>query len=430
MARRGKLEKAYLEWARRLTAFSHRLIRINPAERTVSQKRINLAPVVCLLQPQSSSQRSSLKYSNMGSVSNSSPSHPIPPSAMPLISPSALLHAHLSQSPPLRPSNRLPTEARPINLNIRSLTHTNGSSLAKIGATTIVCGVRAEILPVSEIPSFRVNKGFSSEPTRDGSEEENDEGEGDEDIIYLHHLLVPNLELSTGCSPLHPANTAPSVEAQSISQRLFSLLHSSKLVRLSDLEITYTPESTTTTQEAAELGLLGEEEGPQLKAYWVLYIDMLCLSHGGTGSVFDAAWLALYAALRDTVLPKAGWDGDEKRVFCSAEMEEARKLGLRGMPVALSFGVFVPEKRSVPDEQQREAGVRLLVDLDTFEEECVEERACVVVDVSDGEEMVHRIEKSGGGRVGMQEVQEMLRMAGERWREWRIVLEKAMKEAG
>jgi exosome complex component RRP43 len=367
----------------------------------------------------------------MGSISSPQPATAdtrnthIPVGSMPLISPSALLHAHLGQSPPLRPSNRLPSQPRTIDLNIRSLNHTNGSSLVKIGATTIVCGVRAEILPVSEIPSYRVNKGYASDVPKDGDEDEDQY----QDAIRLYHLLVPNIELGTGCSPLHPANTAPSVEAQSISQRILSLLHSSRLLQLSDLEIKHTPEESLSANEAAELGIL-QDDGPQLKAYWVLYIDMLCLSHSGTGSVFDAAWLALYAALKDTVLPRATWDQDEHRIVCSPEMAEATKLEPRGMPVPCSFGMFVPEHRSVPDAKKRYEGRRLLVDLDTFEEESVEDRGCVVVDLDGDEVTVQRIEKSGGENIGVNELKEMVKVASKRWKEWRIVIEKAWKEAG
>ena len=324
----------------------------------------------------------------------------IPPSAMPLISPTALLSAHLAQSPPTRPSNRSPTQPRAIELNTSSLTHCSGSSLVKIGATSIVCGVRAEILPVSDIPSFRISKTTSPSESRITGEGgiEGDEEEEDEAELSLYNLLVPNLELSTGCSPLHPAHTAPSVEAQSLSQRLLSLLLSSRVVRLEDLEIWHVPEPATSTAT----GIEGDSE-PQLKAYWTLYIDMLCISHAGTGSVFDATWLALYAALRDTLLPKPIWDVDDMAVYCDPDINEARHLRLRGMPVPLSFGCFED---------------KLLVDLDSMEEECCVEKGCVVVDR--GGEVILRIERWGGGS-GVKII-ELLRLAGERWREWKKVL--------
>jgi exosome complex component RRP43 len=271
-----------------------------------------------------------------------------------------------------------------MEVNIGSLTHCNGSSLVKTGATSIVCGVRAEILPVTDIPSFRISKSTASS---DGSEKEEAE-------LSHYNLLVPNLELSTGCSSLHPANTAPSTEAQSISQRILSLLLTSKLIRLSDLEIYHTPDPTTSID--------GQEQEPQLKAYWTLYIDMLCISYAGSGSVFDCAWLALYAALKDTILPEATWDIDDMTIYCSPDIKQARRLSLRGMPVPLSFGIFEG---------------KLLVDLDTMEEECCEEKGSVTVD----ETTILRIEKSGGGAMGGKEMVEVLGLAQNRWTEWKKI---------
>ncbi|EXJ80929.1 hypothetical protein A1O3_07217 [Capronia epimyces CBS 606.96] len=335
----------------------------------------------------------------------------VPASAMPLISPNALLYAHLKQNPPRRPSNRAPSEFRSIQLNVGSLTHCNGSSLVKIGATTIVCGVRAEILPVTEIPSFRITRsGASSTPAAAAEEEEEVYS-----AIPLYNLVVPNIELATGCSPRHPANTTPSTEAQSISQRLLSLLHTSQLVRSSDLEISYTPPPQA---EDLELGL---DTDPRLKAYWTLYIDMTCISHGG--SIFDAAWLALYAALKNTLLPKAWWDADLEQVLCSAEVSDARKLDLRGMPVPSSFGVFVPEKR-VLGQDGREDGFWVLMDTDGFEEEACGETGSITVDAgsSTGSPSILRIEKNGGSNVGVDQMVEIVALAERRWHQWKAAL--------
>lgn len=341
---------------------------------------------------------------------------------MPLISPNALLYAHLKQEPPRRPSNRAPSEARPIQLNTGSLTHCNGSSLVKIGATTIVCGVRAEILPVSEIPSFRVTKTSSSYksqvPTR--RRKDYDDVEEEEYLsIPLYNLVVPNIELATGCSPKYPANAPPSVEAQSISQRLLSLLHTSQTVRTSDLEIMYTPPPESQDQE------LGLNADPQLKAYWVLYIDMMCISHGG--SIFDAAWLALYAALRDSLIPKAWWDADLEQVICSPNAEDARKLRLRGMPVPSSWGVFVPEGRLLTNRDVTEDQYWILMDVDGFEEESCAETGCVTVDYSHSESTsIVRIEKNGGSVAGVDQMLEIAGFARRRWKQWQSVLDDAL----
>jgi exosome complex component RRP43 len=340
------------------------------------------------------------------------------PSAMPLISPPALLRAYLNQNPPTRPSNRAPFQPRPIELNTSSLTHTNGSSLVRIGATTIVCGVRAEILLVSEIPSYRVRKTTAPTPTptSNAADIDGDEAEVEEDEaeLALYNLLIPNLSLSTGCSPSHPANAAPSIEAQSLSQRLLSLLLSSRLIRLKDLEIRHTEEATETDSPPP----------PELKAYWVLYIDMICISYGGSGSVFDAAWSALYAALRDTLLPRAYWDVDESTIYCSPEIEQATHLVLRGCPAPIGFGVFEMNEGAATQSQ-----VQLLIDLDTMEEECMSEKGCVVVDLTDAssEPTILRLEKWGGGNLSIERLTDLLGIATERWREWQLVLGKSIE---
>ncbi|KIW20629.1 hypothetical protein PV08_01205 [Exophiala spinifera] len=347
----------------------------------------------------------------------------IPASAMPLISPNALLYAHLRQNPPKRPSNRAPSEPRPIQLNVGSLTHCNGSSLVKIGATTIVCGVRAEILPVSEIPNFRVTKTSSSyNPTAPVVQDVRYQDKYEEEeypALRLYNLVVPNIELGTGCTPKHPVNAPPSVEAQSISQRLLSTLYSSQLVRTADLEISYTP--PTETQDI-ELGITGD---PQLKAYWTLYIDMMCISHGG--SIFDAAWLALYAALKDVKLPRTWWDPDSERILCSADISDARKLKLRGMPVSSSFGVYLPEERLL-NANGGGGDYWILMDMDGFEEEVCEETGTIIVDVRGKEKALStvRVEKNGGSAIDVEQLAKIAGFAERRWHQWKDVLDSTL----
>jgi exosome complex component RRP43 len=297
--------------------------------------------------------------------------------------------------------------------------------LIKIGSTTIVCGVRTEILPVSEIPSFRVNKtsqSYTPAPPvrRDDRYQEEVGNEGENAAIPLYHLLVPNIELATGCSPKHPANTAPSDEAQSLSQRLLSLLHTSQTVRTRDLEIIYTPPSESQDPD------LGIDTDPQLKAYWVLYIDMVCISHGG--SIFDAAWLAMYAALRNTMIPKAWWDADLEHIVCSPEIADARKLNLKGMPVPSSFGVFVPEKRTLVNQGESETSHWILIDTDSFEEESSAEYGTITVDVSGGKDLatVLRIEKNGGSIIGVDDIENITTYAEKRWHQWKDALNNAL----
>lgn len=361
------------------------------------------------------------------------PKPTIPPSTMPLISPPTLLSAYLSQSPPVRPSTRTPTQTLPININTSSLTHCNGSSLLKLGETTIVCGVRAEILPVSEIPHYR-----ASETARTTAQETEEDPDANYEAATLNNLLVPNLELGTNSHPSFPSNVAPSVTAQSISQRVLSLLHTSRLVRLSDLEIRHTSSTPTSNLDPDDPGYI-EPEKDVLKAHWTLYIDCVALSYGGEGGVFDATVMAVIAALRDVRLPSARWDDDEKRVLCNPDVSQARTLSLRCLPCPLSFGVFTPNLDSQPTQKSQSringavssSGTQpentiILLNTDSFEDDICQEKGSVVVDCGDesGKCKILRIEKSGGvGGLGVNDLREVIGYAEQRWREWKRVLE-------
>lgn len=291
-----------------------------------------------------------------------------------------------------------------------SLTHANGSALVRIGDTAVVCGVRAEILPVSEIANYRL-KQTQSTPSSSFDHDGDDYTE-----VTKNSLLVPNIELATGCSPNHLPGSPPSSEAQSLSQRLLSLLHTSRLVQVSDLQIYYDPPPNLEDDA-------GEQNGRELKAYWTLYIDIIVISYAA--SIFDAAWFALYAALRDTILPRAWWDMDLQSVICSSETGEAKCLRLRGCPVPLSFAVFIPEKTTSGSVTAKSW---ILCDTDTFEDDCCAEKGTLTVDeASPGNWNLVKIEKCGGGRAGSAALKELVALAGSRWKEWNDVLQTATR---
>ena len=99
-------------------------------------------------------------------------------------------------------------------------------------------------------------------------------------------------------------------------------------------------------------------------------------------------------------------------VLCSDDPDEARGLDLYDMPVALSFGVFEGDGESKGKKW-------VLVDMDGFEEGLCREGGTVVV----GDKgRVVRIEKNGGGVVGVNEMRGLVEMAMGRRREWIGVL--------
>lgn len=264
--------------------------------------------------------------------------------------------------------------------------------MVRLGNTSVVCGVRAEILKEEDTPG---TEGYA------GQNGEEDEGDEVEDL----RLLVPNVELSTGSTPAHIPGNAPSTFAQTLITRIRSLLHSTKLLRTSDLRILYTPTTNAEDPDA--------EPETQVKAYWVLYLDVFFISIDG--NAFDASWIAILAALRDTLLPKAYFDEEYEGILCSDDPEEASRLSLRGLPVPSTFAVFEGRREDAEDEQVD----WVLSDPDAFEESVCRETVCVVVDAEAGNKdvVLRRVEKSGGGIVGRGVMKGLITRASERWSE-------------
>lgn len=389
------------------------------------------------------------------------PSLSLPPSQFARLQPHAYLLAHLSpppasNQPSVRANGRSPSQFRVTSANAGSLTHTNGSAVVRVGDTTAVCGVRAELLHTDDIASWSVSSSSASnsnkrrrlgeKPTDD--DEGQDENEEDRAHIEDLNLLVPNLSLSTGCAPGFTPGAPPSALAQSLSHQILSLLHSTRLVRADDLRIWYQPpnfgsEALERHNESehmdvdAEQG--SEESNPrEIKAFWVLYIDVMIISLAG--NPFDAAWAAVLAALRDTKLPKAWWDIDNETIICSDDISEASRLSLRGLPVASSFSVFeadaaagwravaIPDADDLKAQDQRKKGPQqkwVLADPDGYEEGLSQERATLVVDkAKNGKTVILKMEKHGGWSVDTEDLRQLVDISGQRWDEMKRILDQ------
>ncbi|KAJ4465019.1 ribosomal protein S5 domain 2-type protein [Lentinula edodes] len=176
---------------------------------------------------------------------------------------------------------------RNVEVNVGSITTTSGSALVRLGNTTVVCGVKAEIC----------------EPELDNS----DEG-----------FLVPNVDLPALCSPKFKTGP-PTEEAQVLSERLNEVLGNG-MIPLSSLCI-YPGKSA-----------------------WVLYVDATVINYDG--NVFDAALLAMVCALKNVFLPHAEFNPELNRTICTRPKSDpskpARKLIIEEdlVPLSFSFGVF------------------------------------------------------------------------------------------
>ncbi|KAL3466828.1 ribosomal protein S5 domain 2-type protein [Aspergillus heterothallicus] len=399
------------------------------------------------------------------------PALSLPPSQFARLQPHAYLLAHLSppassQQPSIRANGRTPFQFRVTSANTGSLTHTNGSAVVRLGDTTAVCGIKAEILHTEDIASWSVSHSSSSptsnkrrkltNPTEKPGEDRqdgSDQAEDEDDNSYIEDfsLLVPNLSLSTGCAPGFIPGAPPSALAQSLSHQILSLLHSSRLVRSEDLQIWYQrpnlgPEELERHNEDEQMDVDFEQHGGnatsesrEIKAFWVLYIDIMIISLAG--NPFDAAWTAVLAALQDTKLPRAWWDADNETVICSDLVSETRRLTLRGLPVASSFSVFEADAASgwraviVPDaEEERKIaesdrkGIQrrwVLADPDGYEEGLAQERVCLVVDRDQGQNgkiVIVKMDKNGGFAVDRKELKELVAVSAQRWEDVNQIL--------
>lgn len=295
--------------------------------------------------------------------------------------------------------------------------------MVRIGDTAVLCGVRGELLAATSIPQWRapppatlLEEEEEEEKQQDAAAQRKKRAEGAREMRD-YDLLVPNIELATGCAPQFLPGVPPSSLAQTLSTRLYSLLHGSGLLDAEDLRVWYTPPPELEAAADADRMDEGEdedgEEKRELKAYWTLYIDVLFLSFDG--NPFDAAWVAMLAALRDARLPRAWWDADREMVLCSRG--ESRALRLTGLPVACTAAVLVEREREPAVDTQVPSKSWVLVDPDREEDKLCEESVTVVVDRSGGETRVRAIEKAGGRTLGPDEIRGVVGMAEKRWDE-------------
>jgi len=180
----------------------------------------------------------------------------------------------------IRPDGRQLTEFRRTVLNVGTVTTARGSAVLKLGHTMVVCGVTAELAePTAEHPK----RGY----------------------------FVPNVELPPLCS-LDFRPGPPDDKAQVLSQSVLDLCTSANLLNLEELCI--------------------EEK----KYVWVLYADIVCLSHDG--NLTDAINTVLYAALKNTKLPLITMNQETRQPEHQAD--EFFHLNLLTRPVSTTIALF------------------------------------------------------------------------------------------
>ncbi|XP_026797542.3 exosome complex component RRP43 [Pangasianodon hypophthalmus] len=208
-----------------------------------------------------------------------------------------------------RPDGRELGEFRPTTLNTGSISTADGSALVKIGNTTVVCGIKAELaVPAADAP----DKGY----------------------------IVPNVDLPPLCSSRFRPGP-PGEQAQVASQFIADVIDDSNIIKKEDLCI------------------------EKSKLCWVLYCDIMCLDYDG--NLLDACLITLLAALKNAQLPKVTINKETD--LAEVDMQHKSHLQINKHPVASSFAVFDDEVIIVDPTTEEESLATALITAVTDEDD-------------------------------------------------------------
>ncbi|KAF9387532.1 Exosome complex component RRP43 [Podila verticillata] len=217
----------------------------------------------------------------------------------------------------VRPDGRLLNGFRPTTVHHGVITTANGSAMVRIGGTTVVCGVKAEV----------------AEPRLDAP----DQG-----------YLVPNVDLSPiSSSAFRPG--PPSEQAQVVSEALHRVLKESNVLDLKDLCI---------------------EEG---KAVWSLWVDVVCVSYDG--NIYDAALTSVMAALGNVRIRNPTYEEGIVKVSGAEDLSDDNSftLKLARTLASATFALFDTNLVALADPNFAEESVsqgRVTVTLDEAGQIC------------------------------------------------------------
>lgn len=167
-------------------------------------------------------------------------------------------------------------------MDIGAVGTADGSALVRLGSTTVITGVKAE---VSEGSLDDGNRGF----------------------------IIPNVHFAAGAhAKIRPG--PPSEQVQSLTFRVNECLSRLGLINPAKLVI---------------------QEG----LVWALYIDIVVLND--EGSLWDAIWYSVTAALQDTLLPEVAIDATAGLVTITEEAKTLLELECEPVPIS---AMYYPEK--------------------------------------------------------------------------------------
>lgn len=178
-----------------------------------------------------------------------------------------------------------------------------GSAFVKLGNTSVMCGIRAEIGLTTETSS-------QTNPFNEG------------------HLVV-NLEMLPLCSSFI-RSSKPNEKSLVTSQSLNEI--GQKLIDPSNL-------------------FVGENEGNGFKAAWYLYADLYCFEYDG--NIFDVSLISLLTALANVKLPKIEITPEGEA--CVQVDDRPISIILNYYPISTTFGIF--EESLIVDPNLEEEGL-------------------------------------------------------------------------
>lgn len=235
------------------------------------------------------------------------------------IYPVKYLRDYLSQN--IRPDGRDFLTFRPVSVNVSAITQADSSAIFKLGNTTVVCGIKAEICcPKADTPDC----GF----------------------------IIPNVGLTALCSSKYRPGP-PSEQAQTMSKMIDDILTNSGIVDLKDLCIC------------------------KDRLSWALYCDLECID--ADGSLFDACVGALMAALSTLTLPEIVFNPDAKTTL--VHPTKRILFPMKGILGSATFAVFNDNLLIVDpsDEEETLAQARFSIVMSENELCCVHKPGGVTI---------------------------------------------------
>lgn len=287
--------------------------------------------------------------------------------------PEEFLRKHIAQG--VRPDGRTLTKFRKPRITIGSVNTADGSCMVKLGNTTVVAGVKAELGPAASgiIPGEAGSAlTYASVPIPKPSDKHHRCGQ-----------IAINVDLPPLCSPKFRGGRLPD-EASVIAQRLNNLVRNGDLI----------PKDR----------LVFDEDG---KYVWYLSVDMYCINYDG--SAFDAFEIALIGALCDVTLCRGTVVDEEKGIFKKDATTESR-IALSSVPIASSFVLFDQSVLADP----------------TSEEEALMLASMSVV--CDGKGTLFELSKPGGTPLDEETIDSCVRLAVARAASIEVLLKDKLKK--